>query len=208
MIGKLKGTVDDIDGTNLVVDVAGLGYELEVSARVLEFGCTVGDAISLSTHFVVREDAQLLYGFADSDERDLFRIFIRINGVGPRMAMALISSMPPAALAAAVQENDIAQLTHVPGVGKKTAERLMVELRSRTELLLSQASSAVPVPSRGAGQGQEAEDALIALGYKPHQASAAIAEALVSLQETETKDMSTEALVTWVLRRFARGAAS
>ena len=216
MIGRLHGSVASVDGNQLIVDVSGVGYEVEVSGQVLAFSgpnggaCQVGAELLLSTHMVVREDAQLLYGFVDQAERDLFRAFIRINGVGPKMALALISNINAAALAAAVQDNNIGVLTQVPGVGKKTAERLMVELKSRLNDLLPHAwVEAVSAPSRkiSRANAQEAEEALQALGYKANQASEAVAAAYEMLSnEQQGQDVSTEQLVSWVLRKFARGS--
>ena len=120
----------DAEKATLMVDVGGVGYELEVSTNVLATAPAIGQPITLSTHFVVREDAQLLFGFCDTAERELFRTFVKINGVGPKLALAIISSLDPSMLAVAVQNNDVGVLTNVPGVGKKTAERLMVELKS------------------------------------------------------------------------------
>ena len=119
MIGRLSGNLILIEGNLLLLDVAGVGYEVEVSAGVLANSPQTGVQLTLFTHFVVREEAQLLFGFADQRERDLFRAYIRINGVGPKMALALISSISPAALASAVQANEVGVLTKVPGVGKK-----------------------------------------------------------------------------------------
>ena len=96
----------------------------------------MGESLTLSTHFVVREDAQLLFGFCDVAERELFRTFVKINGVGPKLALAIISSLDPATLSIAVENNEVSVLTKVPGVGKKTAERLMVELKSKLQSLL------------------------------------------------------------------------
>jgi len=208
LIGRLSGTLLELDAASLLVDVAGVAYEVEVSAAVLQALPRVGDDVMLHTHFVVREDAQLLYGFVAKQERDLFRAFIKINGVGPKLALALISALDAQTLAAAVRNNDVSMLTRVPGVGKKTAERLMVELRTRLESLT--ASGAVPytvVSVDGARAGlsggiaREAEDALVALGYRPAEASRAIAIVLGSAVD----EISTaEQLVRLSLRSFAK----
>ncbi len=159
----------------------------------------------LFTHFVVREEAQLLFGFSDQRERDLFRAFIRINGVGPKMALALVSSIAPATLFSAVQANEVGILTKVPGVGKKTAERLMVELKSRLDSLLPDDMTVAASPSSvNLSVSREAEDALIALGYRPNQAAEAVQQAQQALGDKDNVD--TEQLVTWVLRSMARGA--
>ena len=194
-----------IEGNQLLLDVSGVGYEVEVSASVLATSPQAGKSLALYTHFVVREEAQLLFGFGDQRERDLFRAYIRINGVGPKMALALISSISLPTLVSAVQANEVGVLTKVPGVGKKTAERLMVELKSRLDTLMPEGMSAVSlaVGSVDRAVGREAEDALIALGYKPNQASDAVQQALRALAN-DSGDVGTEQLVTWVLRSMAR----
>jgi Holliday junction DNA helicase RuvA len=206
LIGRLTGHLILIEGNQLLLDVAGVGYEVEVSAGVLAQSPQSGEPLTLFTHFVVREEAQLLFGFTDQRERDLFRAFIRINGVGPKMALALISSIAPATLFRAVQANEVGILTKVPGVGKKTAERLMVELKSRLETLLpdGMAAAAALPSSADPAASREAEDALIALGYKPNQAVEAVQQAQNALSDKGSVD--TEQLVTWVLRSMARGA--
>ena len=206
MIGRLSGNLILIEGNLLLLDVAGVGYEVEVSAGVLANSPQTGVQLTLFTHFVVREEAQLLFGFADQRERDLFRAYIRINGVGPKMALALISSISPAALASAVQANEVGVLTKVPGVGKKTAERLMVELKSRLDTLLPDGIASLGSQVVGADRqaGREAEEALLALGYKPAQSADAVQQALQALAR-DTSAVDTEQLVTWVLRSMGKG---
>lgn len=213
MIGRLAGTLAEIEGNTLLLDVGGIGYEIEVSANVLGAGPLIGAELILYTHFVVREDAQLLFGFCDRSERDLYRTYIRINGVGPKMGLALISSIDPGTLSRAVQNNEVGVLTKVPGVGKKTAERLMVELKSRIDTLIPQLPSTtdMPMPSfTSRAVYQEAEDALLALGYKGNQAQQAIMQARQDFEQKAaqangaTKEPSTEQIVTWVLRQIAR----
>ena len=208
LIGRLTGNLVLIEGNQLLLDVSGVGYEVEVSASVLATSPQSGKPLTLFTHFVVREEAQLLFGFGDQQERDLFRAYIRINGVGPKMALALISSISLPTLVSAVQANEVGVLTKVPGVGKKTAERLMVELKSRLDTLVPDGMSAVSFAVGPADRavGREAEDALIALGYKPNQATDAVQKALRALAN-ESGDLGTEQLVTWVLRSMARGVS-
>ena len=162
MISRLRGALVEIEGNVLLLDVGGVGYEVEVSANVLGAAPRVGTELTLYTHFVVREDAQLLFGFCDKNERDLYRTYIRINGVGPKMGLALISSIDPSTLSQAVQNNEVGVLTKVPGVGKKTAERLMVELKSRIDTFIPQLPKAKNLPTASFGVRavyQEAEDA-------------------------------------------------
>lgn len=213
MIGRLAGTLVEIEGNTLLLDVGGIGYEIEVSANALGARPLIGAELILYTHFVVREDAQLLFGFCDRSERDLYRTYIRINGVGPKMGLALISSIDPGTLSRAVQNNEVGVLTKVPGVGKKTAERLMVELKSRIDTLIPQLPSTtdMSMPSfTSRAVYQEAEDALLALGYKGNQAQQAIMQARQDFEQKAaqangaTKEPSTEQIVTWVLRQIAR----
>jgi Holliday junction DNA helicase RuvA len=213
LIGRLAGTLVEIEGNTLLLDVGGIGYEIEVSANVLGARPLIGAELILYTHFVVREDAQLLFGFCDRSERDLYRTYISINGVGTKMGLALISSIYPGTLSRAVQNNEVGVLTKVPGVGKKTAERLMVELKSRIDTLIPQLPSTtdMPMPSfTSRAVYQEAEDALLALGYKGNQAQQAIMQARQDFEQKAaqangaTKEPSTEQIVTWVLRQIAR----
>jgi Holliday junction DNA helicase RuvA len=208
LIGRLSGTLLELDAATLLVDVGGVAYEVEVSAAVLQALPRIGEDIMVHTHFVVREDAQLLYGFVARQERDLFRAFIKISGVGPKLALALISALDAQTLSTAVRNNDVSMLTRVPGVGKKTAERLMVELRARIETLTE--SGAVPfnvVSVDGeradvAGEvAMEAEHALVALGYRPAEAAKAIA---MVLQRMDDEISTAEQLVRLALRSFAK----
>ncbi len=216
MISRLRGALVEIQGNVLLLDVGGVGYEVEVSSNVLGAAPLIGAELTLYTHFVVREDAQLLFGFCDKNERDLYRTYIRINGVGPKMGLALISSIDPSTLSHAVQNNEVGVLTKVPGVGKKTAERLMVELKSRIDTLIPQLPTTANLPQPSFGTRavyQEAEDALLALGYKGHQAQQAVMQARKDFEQkaaqvgADEKDPTTEQIVTWVLRQFARSGA-
>ena len=207
LIGRLTGSLIEIDAENatLMLDVSGVGYELEVSANVLAAAPQMGESLTLSTHFVVREDAQLLFGFCDVAERELFRTFVKINGVGPKLALAIISSLDPATLSIAVENNEVSVLTKVPGVGKKTAERLMVELKSKLQSLLPTGLANQQGQALGTTQqaiGQEAQDALVALGYKPLQAQQMISQLQQSNELPEP--FTTEQLVSTALRNAAR----
>ena len=216
MIGRLTGKLIEVDASVLLLDVAGVAYEVEVSSGVLQSLPRVGEQLLLHTHFVVREDAQLLYGFAAKSERDLFRGFIKISGVGPKLGLSLISAIDPHSLAIAVRDNNVSMLTKVPGVGKKTAERLMVELKNRMDALT--ASGAVPlnvvsVGGEATGTDQkvagEAEDALIALGYRPLDAGRAVARALQrAADDNPEQTLSVEQLVRLALRSFATASTS
>lgn len=172
MIGRLRGQLLEKDAPHLLVEVQGVGYELDAPmSTVIELPAT-GSEVTLHTHLVVREDAQNLYGFLSLTERNLFRSLIRISGVGPKMALALLSGMSAEDLIRCVENQDAALLTRLPGIGKKTAERLVIELRDRVREL--PARTAPPSGGLQAGNGDARTDAisgLVALGYKPAEAS-------------------------------------
>ena len=180
MIGRLRGTLAEKQPPHLVIDVNGVGYELEVPMTTLYRLPAGGEPLTLHTHLVVREDAQLLYGFYDKRDRELFRELIRLNGVGPKLALALMSGLEVDELVRCVQAQDTSALMKVPGVGKKTAERLLVELKDRFKAweTLPGMSTLVIEPSAGpavSNAENDAVSALISLGYKPQEASRAVA---------------------------------
>lgn len=163
MIGQLRGILLELQSPRLLLDVQGVGYELESPMSTIYVLPSPGAEVLLHTHFLVREDAQLLYGFATTTERQLFRELLRISGVGAKMALAVLSSLSPTDLLAAIENSDVDQLVRVPGIGKKTADRMLLELRGR----VSRFDDLKVAPDR-AGQSRpslEAEDALLALGY-------------------------------------------
>ncbi|TBN48916.1 Holliday junction branch migration protein RuvA [Pseudomonas sp. BGI-2] len=182
MIGRLRGTLAEKQPPHLILDVNGLGYELEVPMTTLYRLPSVGEPLTLHTHLVVREDAQLLYGFFGKRERDFFRELIRLNGVGPKLALALMSSLEVDELVRCVQSQDTSALTKVPGVGKKTAERLLVELKDRFKAWETVPAMFALVPNQPGGPDaapvataeNDAVSALVSLGYKPQEASKAI----------------------------------
>ena len=180
MIGRLRGTLAEKQPPHLLLDVNGVGYELEVPMTTLYRLPAVGEPLTLHTHLVVREDAHLLYGFFEKRERELFRELIRLNGVGPKLALALMSGLEVDELVRCVQAQDTAALVKVPGVGKKTAERLLVELKDRFKAWESIPSIAPLVAEPQLAQAvssaeNDAVSALISLGYKPQEASRAVA---------------------------------
>lgn len=200
MIGRIQGQVLEVTESQILVEVGGLAYEVEISASALQRlpgEVTPGNGVRLYTHFLVREDAQLLYGFASRLERDVFRDLIRISGVGPKLAQNLIASFSLPELARAVQRNDVAMLTRVPGVGRKTAERLLVELKDRLENFVLTEVALPGAPREAAG---EAEDALVALGYRPHEAQRAVAEAL----KGSGAGAGAEELIRFALKKMAQ----
>lgn len=208
MIGRIEGELVEISDNVVLVAVGGVGYELEVTGTALAQLAALPGAggrtqpVLFYTHFVVREDAQQLYGFASRAERDLFRELIRISGVGPKLALNLISGVTLADLAAAVQSRDVALLVRVPGIGRKTAERLLVELAGRLPAVVPAESTRRGAPGRSAAA--EAEHALVALGYRPAEAARAI-EALAA-DATGERQASAEELVRAALRQLARKA--
>ena len=168
MIGRITGTLLGIEQQTALVDVGGVGYEIECPISTLCELPTVGKTVTLLTHFVVREDAQLLFGFLTHDDRESFRILIKISGVGPKLAIGMLSGLSGEELAEAVERDDVATLTRLPGVGKKTAERLLVELRGRMT------STGHTQSLVGSSPIEEAVLGLIALGYKETEARKAI----------------------------------
>src|SRR5882757_2104884 len=171
MIGSLRGRIASKTPPQLTVDVGGLGYELEAPMSTFFHLPPVGEEVRLLTHLVVREDAHVLYAFATEAERKLFRSLIKVSGVGPKIALALLSGISVEAFARCVQNEDVAALTRVPGIGRKTAERLVVEMRDRlgSQLATSQdsAGAVAGMPSPEA----EAFGALVALGYRAAEAT-------------------------------------
>ena len=179
MIGRLRGTLAEKHPPHVILDVNGLGYELEVPMTTLYRLPTVDEPLTLHTHLVVREDAHLLYGFFEKRERELFRELIRLNGVGPKLALALMSGLEVDELVRCVQAQDTSVLVKIPGVGKKTAERLLVELKDRFKAWeTAPGMTPLVVEPRGKGAVISAENdavsALISLGYKPQEASRAV----------------------------------
>ncbi|MFQ6572522.1 Holliday junction branch migration protein RuvA [Pseudomonas sp. UM16] len=200
MIGRLRGTLAEKQPPHLIIDVNGLGYELEVPMTTLYRLPKVGEAVTLHTHQVVREDAHLLYGFFEKRERELFRELIRLNGVGPKLALALMSGLEVDELVRCVQAQDTSALVKVPGVGKKTAERLLVELKDRFKAWETSPAMFALVPNGPApiasvsSAEADAVSALISLGYKPQEASKAVAA-------VDAKGLSSEELI----RRSLKG---
>ncbi|WP_269531474.1 Holliday junction branch migration protein RuvA [Chitinimonas sp. BJYL2] len=175
MIGKLTGTLLEKHPPQILLDVGGVGYELDVPMSTLYVLPHAGDATSVYVHMVVREDAQLLYGFATRSERETFRQLIKITGIGPKIALAVLSGMTADELASTIEREDAARLAKVPGIGKKTAERLVLELRGK--LAGTSAPGAKPADAlfiRPASARDDVANALLALGYNSKEAEMAI----------------------------------
>ncbi len=195
MIGFLKGTLAAKRPPWLTLDVAGVGYELEAPMSTFYQLPEVGSSATLVTHLLVRDDAHVLYGFSSEPERELFRSLLKVSGIGARIALGVLSGISVDGFWRCVRDRDAVSLTRVPGVGRKTAERLLVEMADRLPEALDAGSGAAAGP---AGSEGEAHGALLALGYKP-------AEAVRMLQDLDAAKLSTEDLIREALRRVHRG---
>ncbi len=174
MIASLRGILRSIAADRLVLETGGVGYLVYAPRPVLENLGVPGDEVYLQTYMVVREDALLLYGFQTVEQRALFEIMLGVTGIGPRVALSLLSSLTPDELRVAVAGKDTTRLAHVPGIGKKTAERLVLELKEKLDL--TGLPSALPAaPAALLSVNNELADALVNLGYSSSEASAAIA---------------------------------
>lgn len=199
MIGRLHGVLVEKQPPHLLIDVNGVGYAVEVPMSTYYQLPVLNDLITLHIHYMVREDAHLLYGFYERKERELFRELIRLNGVGPKLALALMSTLTVNEMVDVVRQQNAAALIKVPGVGKKTAERLLIELKDRfkswqdNEQGVSLAEG-VEIKSIVSSAEADAVSALIALGYKPPEASRAVS--LVVNKDT----LSSEELIRRALK--------
>jgi holliday junction DNA helicase RuvA len=200
VIGFLRGRLAAKQPPSLTLDVGGVGYEVEAPMSTFYGLPAVGSELTLLTHLVVREDAHVLYGFATERERALFRELIKVSGVGPRLALGILSGASIDEFHRCVEAQDAVSLTRIPGIGRKTAERLIVEMRDRLKALASGQAFEVRGPSPGAGTGPgpqaEAFSALVALGYKP-------AEVTRLLQKVDPSVTTTEELIRHALRAAA-----
>lgn len=184
MIGRLRGIIIEKQPPKVLIDVGGVGYNVFMPMTCFYELPDNGHEVIVLTHFVVREDAQLLYGFNHEQERELFRELIKVNGIGPKLALAILSGMSAAQFIAAVEQGEIKTLVKLPGVGTKTAERLIVEMKDRVKNIGEGLSSLKTVIEQGdvkksANQIEsEAISALIALGYKPQEASRIISKVI------------------------------
>ncbi len=174
MIGRITGTLIEKSPPTITVDVQGLGYEVDVPMSTFYNLPATGEKVSLHTHMIVREDGHFLYGFASEGERAAFRQLLKISGIGARMALAVLSGMSVTELAQAVTLQDAARLTRVPGIGKKTAERLLLELRDRLPKVLAGAPVKVGAGDTAPDAASDIMNALLALGYNEREALAAM----------------------------------
>jgi Holliday junction DNA helicase RuvA len=200
MIGFLRGVLREKQPPGLLLEVQGVGYEVNAPMTTFYDLPAVGETITLFTHLAVREDAHTLYGFSKLSDRTLFRTLIKVNGVGAKMALTILSGMDAGSFAACVQVGDTAALVKLPGVGKKTAERLVVEMRDRLADWdtggAAQGAAASP-PADVANPVEEAVSALIALGYKPQDASRMV-------RAVDTRDVTTEEIIKTALQATVR----
>lgn len=192
MIGRLRGTIIEKQPPKVLIEVGGVGYEVFMPMTCFYELPDNGQEVIVLTHFVVREDAQILYGFNQEQERELFRELIKVNGVGPKLALAILSGMSAQQFISAVEQGEIKTLVKLPGVGTKTAERLIVEMKDRLKRFaeqLSPISTVIEANSVKKSSNQiesEAVSALIALGYKPQEASRIINKVILPDMDCET----------------------
>ena len=197
MIGRIHGTILEKTPPYILVDVQGVGYELESPVSTFARLPAVGQAVTLHTHLIVREDAHILCGFISEKERRLFRYLIKVNGVGAKLALGILSGISAQDFVRCVHDRDTAALTRLPGVGKKTAERLIIEMRDRLEDIDIAASVGSMkqefISAAGSDAARDAISALVSLGYKPQEASKL-------LQHVDTEGQDSEALIKAALK--------
>lgn len=200
MIGRLRGTLAEKHPPQLLLDVQGVGYEIEAPMSTFYQLPGLGEVVTLYTQLVVREDAHLLFGFATLSERTMFRSLMKVNGVGAKLALTILSGISANDFARCVQEGDTAALQRLPGVGKKTAERLVVEMRDRLDdwqpVPVLPTAQPAPIAPSGSQSLRDAISALVALGYKPQEAS--------RLVNGLDEDLSSEDLIRAALKRAVK----
>jgi Holliday junction DNA helicase RuvA len=196
VIGLLRGRLLAKQPPSLLLDVQGVGYEIDAPMTTFYELPDVGTEITLYTHLAVREDAHTLYGFLKLSDRDLFRMLLKVNGVGARLALAILSGMETPRFIRCVQEGDSAALVRLPGIGKKTAERLVIELRDRLESGPGGVSAATGAASAAAAASpvEDAVSALVGLGYRPQEASRMV-------RAIDTAGLSSEEIIRRSLQR-------
>ena len=197
MIGRLSGKLVLKTPPQLILDVGGVGYEIEAPMSTFYQLPTVGDHVVLFTHLTVREDAHLLFGFASQQEKSLFRELIKLSGVGPKLALAVLSGVGVDEFWALVRSGDAARLTKLPGVGKKTAERMVLELREKAGASGSSTAQSVSMAGAMASPLAEARSALEALGYRP-------AEAIKLTEAFSSDELGTDQIIREALKRAVR----
>ena len=190
MISYLKGIVMQAGGDYIIVEVAGIGYKVNVPFSIFGRLPAIGGEVQVHTYLHVREDAMQLYGFLEPEELELFEILLQVSGIGPRVALTILSAMPPASFRMAVINEQLSALTAIPGVGKKTAQRMVIELKDKLVKTARGEAGLVPVAAAGGPVTDEAWQALVALGYTTGEAQrvvrkiSAAPEAPESVEET------------------------
>lgn len=202
MIGRIRGIIIEKQPPLLIIDVNGVGYEVHAPMSTFYHLPDLNQTVTLVTHQVVREDAQLLYGFYHHHERDLFRALIKVNGVGPKLALGILSGIEAREFVQCVQDKDITRLVHIPGIGKKTAERLVIETRDALahwamDFAVSNPTQTIPTAERHI---QDAISALLALGYKPIDAQRAI-------KQIQHNGHSSQELIRLALQKMVSGGS-
>lgn len=198
MIGLLRGKILSKQPPRLLIDVHGVGYEVDAPMTTFYELPASGEEVTLFTHLAVREDAHTLYGFARASDRELFRSLLKVNGVGARLALTILSGMQPDEFVRCVQEDNSAALVRLPGVGKKTAERLIIELRDRLEGVAAlPVSAGADVPVAAGSPVEDAVSALVGLGYKPQEASRMV-------RAIDTGALSSEEIIRAALQATVR----
>jgi Holliday junction DNA helicase RuvA len=196
MIGSLRGRLASKQAPQIVVECSGVGYEVETPMSTFLELPEIGSDLFLYTHLLVREDAQILYGFSTEDERLMFRTLLKVNRVGAKLALGILSAMTTNDFRRCVELEDTTSMSKIPGVGKKTAERLIIEMRDRIDIAAHGGGKAAPL-SVEASARNEAVDALVALGYKPKEVNNLIAK-------LDIEDKSAEDIIRLALRQAAR----
>jgi len=207
MIGRLQGILVEKEAGEVLLEVNGIGYEVELPASALFQLPEPGKPLLLHTHLIVREDAHHLYGFLELRERSLFRLLIKVNGVGPKLALGLLSSIDSRQLVNCINNNDVTALVKLPGIGRKTAERLVIELRDRLkdwELESAPYMKTAQVPYGQPDALKEAEAALVALGYKPQEAARSVMQAVTMLESAGNMPV-TASVIRLALQNLGKG---
>ncbi len=202
MIGRIRGVIAAKKPPELLIDIGGLHYEVQAPMTTFYHLPEIGEQTLLYTHLVVREDAHLLYGFYAERERNLFRSLIRVNGVGPKLALTILSGMEAETFVMCVQNEDSASLTSIPGIGRKTAERLIIETKDAlAKWQLSDSNDTAQHISPASQANNDALSALTALGYKPNEAKRA-------LSKVKQDDLNSEQLIRLALQQMVKGVSA
>ena len=188
MIGRIKGTLEHIKATEVLIDVNGIGYEIQMPMTSIYQLPEIGESVTVYTHLIVREDLHLLCGFIDENEKAMFKELIKTNGVGAKMALTILSTMSASEFLEAVNNSDINSLTKIPKIGKKTAERLLIEIRDRFKNISIESNNHTPSNFK-----EDAVNGLVALGYNNKEAKNMI-------DNVQNEDLNTEELIKEALK--------